>query len=327
MKGPRAILWAGDIALANGDYETAERFWRSIESIYPDRAALGYRFAKARFLSIRIEESQKMILALIASGIRSADLYNLLAWCYEWQDRLEDAIKALNEAIALEPAREGNYLDLATILETQKLYRPALEAAQRAVALAPRSLPAYGLKAFLETKVYGSFEPARRTFDQVIAQMPDSPEPLRALAQLQCDVQMRKDAAATLEAALKRFPRNALLYQDYARMLLSPDRGGDDAARARAARLLETALRIDESLPEVHYQMGRIALDENRFTEALPHLARAAELDPNNSKIHHMLGRLYRVMGRPADLAREMELFQKFKREEENIPSGIRSQQ
>jgi len=327
MKGSEAVFLAGEVALDSGDYETAERFWRSIESSYSDRAALGYRLGKTRFLSGRIEESQHTILGLLESGIRSVDLYNLLAWCYERQDRLQDAVTAMEKAIALEPARESNYLDLGSMLQAHQVWKVALEAARRAVAVAPRSIEGYRLKAFLETKLYAHFDVARRTFDEAIAKMPDSPEPLRALAVAQWDYGTLRDAAATFEDGLRRFPRNALLYQDYARMLLSPEGGGvDDAAKGRAVRLLETALRLDESLPESHCEMGKIALDESRPTEALHHLIRAAELDPNSSRIHYLLGRVYRLIGRPEEVAREMKLSGKLKQEEDNAAPGFRRQ-
>jgi len=327
MEGPEAVFLAGEVALDNADYETAERFWRSIESSYPDRAALGYRLGKASFLLSRIEESQHTILGLIESGIRSADLYNLLAWCYERQDRLQDAVAAMEKAIALEPARESNYLDLGSMLQAHQVWKVALEAARRAVAVAPRSIEGYRLKAFLETKLYPNFDAARRTFDEAIAHMPDSPEPLRALAVAQWDYGTPRDAAATFEAGLRRFPRNALLYQDYARMLLSPDGGGGaDAAKALGVQLLETALRLDESLPESHCELGKIALDESRPSEALRHLGRAAELDPNSSRIHYLLGRVYRLMGRPEEVAREMKLSGKLKQEEDNAAPGFRRQ-
>jgi tetratricopeptide (TPR) repeat protein len=324
MGGPQAVFWAGDIALKHSDYETAEQFWRSIESSYPDRAALAYRLAGVRFLTNHIDESEKIIRDVFESGARSADLYNLLAWCYERQNRMEDAIGAMDQAIILEPLQEGNYLDLATILEAHQVYNLALEAARRAVVVAPHSLAAYRLKAFLEARISSSFEPARRTFDEAFAQMPESPEPLRALAVLQWDFHMPKDAAATFESALKRFPGNAPLYQDYARLLLSPDGSGNEADRTRAVRLLETALKLDENLPEAHYEMGKVALEDDRLAEALGHLKRAAELDPGSSKIRHMLGRVYRTMGRSKDLAREIDLFEKLKQEEQNNSPGIR---
>ena len=73
--------------------------------------------------------------------------------------------------------------------------------------------------------------------------------------------------------------------------------------------LLEKALALDASLPQAHYELGKLLLENGKASEALRHLEAAAELDPRNSATHLALANAYRVLGRTADQSRELKLF------------------
>jgi tetratricopeptide (TPR) repeat protein len=126
---------------------------------------------------------------------------------------------------------------------------------------------------------------------------------------------------ATFEKAIKRFPQDPKLYQEYGRTLLIPASGSDAAAGSRAVMLLEKALSLNDSLPEAHFQLGNMALGKGKMDDALRHLGRAAELDLTSSKIHYALSRAYRRLGRKEDVIRELQIFEKLKAEEDRSVS------
>jgi hypothetical protein len=46
------------------------------------------------------------------------------------------------------------------------------------------------------------------------------------------------------------------------------------------------------------------------------------KLDPKSAKNHYGLAQVYRKLGRPADAAREVQLFQSLKAKETGVPSA-----
>jgi arylsulfatase A-like enzyme/Tfp pilus assembly protein PilF len=50
-----------------------------------------------------------------------------------------------------------------------------------------------------------------------------------------------------------------------------------------AVQILEEVLAEDETIVDAHYLLGRIARNQERFADAVPHFQRALELDPNNN--------------------------------------------
>jgi Flp pilus assembly protein TadD len=74
---------------------------------------------------------------------------------------------------------------------------------------------------------------------------------------------------------------------------------------------------LDNSNAETHFQLGNLAIKEGHLQEALNELQTAAKLDPELSKTHLVLARVYRRAGREADAEKETELHRKLKAEEE----------
>lgn len=72
-----------------------------------------------------------------------------------------------------------------------------------------------------------------------------------------------------------------------------------------AATALENALKLDESEPTYHYELGALLAANPRYrTDAERHLLRASELDPSLLEVYLALGTLYEKAGRPEEAAR-----------------------
>ena len=119
---------------------------------------------------------------------------------------------------------------------------------------------------------------------------------------------------------MEQFPRDAKYYQEYALMLLKRAESGDATAVSQALTLLETAVGLDSSLSESHYQLGRLRMEAGHTTKALEQLETAAKLDPKSSKTHYALWRAYRQLGRTEDASKERAIFEKTKAEEDKAP-------
>jgi tetratricopeptide (TPR) repeat protein len=318
---PEVVFLAGQIAANEEDYPTAERLFLSIRSTYPEPARLEYSLAVVQYRANQFDESQKTLLELVRTGRASSDIYNLLGWCYDRQQDYQDSVAAFEQAIELGPHDESNYVDLGVVLLTTENYAVALAVAQRAVESLPPSYRVYTLKGMIELRMH-YYTDAVKSYARAAELDPSGAEAGVGLARSQWAAGMASEALASFEAALQKFPRDALLYQEYGRVQLKLAEAGDAASEARGVALCEKAIALDGSLAEPHYLLGDLALRKGQTGEALRQLQRAAKLDPKMSKAHFALSRAYRRLGRKEEAARELALFQKLTAAEAEHPAA-----
>jgi len=107
-------------------------------------------------------------------------------------------------------------------------------------------------------------------------------------------------------------------------MLLWGDGSSDAAVESHAVELLRTAVTLDASLAEPHYQLGKLALREEKNREALEELETAVKLDPKSSKESLCAGAgVSAARGRAQDAARQVQVFQSLKSKEERTFSSV----
>jgi predicted Zn-dependent protease len=98
-------------------------------------------------------------------------------------------------------------------------------------------------------------------------------------------------------------------------LLASPDA---IQKRGQARDLLEKALKLAPQSAQGHYLLGQIALQEGHLQEAGEELLRSLSSDPDRSKTHFALSRVYRRMGRADQAEKEFALYEKSKQAEES---------
>jgi Flp pilus assembly protein TadD len=91
-----------------------------------------------------------------------------------------------------------------------------------------------------------------------------------------------------------------------------------DAPAGRAVAMLESALALDPSLAEAHYQLGSLALTSNDAAAAVLHFEAAARNGLDDSRMHYATARALRRLGKANESVRHMELFRKRKQSEES---------
>ena len=301
--GPAAIFLGAETAAQSGDLATAERLFESIRSTYPDRGQLGYELAMVQYQAKRFAKSQATLEQLTAAGTREAQVYNLLGWCYHRQNRLPEAVAAMKTAIELAPAAEINYDHLAQILVEAGRYADAGEAAEKALAVAAKSSAAYLLKGRAEVGI-GNFNLALKSYARAVELNPADADALLNLAMVQEKLFLHREAAASFERGIARFPKNAQFYEAYGRILL--ENGGN---ATRASSLLEKALALNNNLAGAHYELGKYLLGKDKLQPALTHLEAAAKLDPRNSRTALALAGAYRRSGRNAEAGEQLRRY------------------
>ena len=313
--GSQPVFLGAQIADQGQDYLTAEKLLVSIQSAFPDQITLGYTLALVRFHAKQLDESKQTLLDLITSGRRNSRIYNLLGWVYHEQRQPKEATDALQEAINLDSAQEANYLDLGKILLADRSLLAALDIAKRTTAAFPKSAEAWSLRGSVELKV-GQFTDAVQSYSHAVRLAPADAGSRLGLGEAQFAADRILEATDTFETGMRRFPKDARFPLQYALVFLKKAETGDSGAEGHAEQLLNSALAIDDSLAEGHYQLGKLALNRDRENEAVEHLERAVRIDPRNMQAHFALSTAYRRLGRKQEAMAEMSAYETLKRQE-----------
>jgi len=319
--GTSATLLGAQIADEAKDYEIAERLLRSLPATALDPADLKRRLALVAFHAGKIQESRDLLTKLVASGHESGEIDYLLARCYQAEERPDEAIAMFREAVKLEPAKEGYYEDLGTLLLAERHLPTALEVAKETVRRFPDSARAFLLKGSVE-QAMSQFTDAIGSFTRSNQIDGNNLDGLLGLAQAQASAGMDAEAERTLESTTPRLRDSTRVELLRAQLLLRKSEGGDESAEKRAEQLLTLVVRRDPKSAEAYYLLGNLELRKDAAKEAVGHFERAAELDPDNAKIHFALSRAYRRLGRNEESAKQSELFEKLQERENQRASG-----
>jgi Flp pilus assembly protein TadD len=308
--GARAVLLGARIADESTDYDTAEQLLNSIASSYSDRADWGYRLAAVQYHAGKFHQSEETLLRLLRSRSGNGQIFNLLGWCYQKENRSQEAMRAFENGIGAEPSYESNYLDLQKMLLRNNRLTVALEIAKKTTDALPKSAAALEMRGSIEIEA-SQFSNAVRSYRRAKELDPRSAEATLGLADAEFAADMKKDAINAFTVGIEQFPKDGRFPLHYALVLLKESETGDPQAGAHAEELLKSALKLDPTLAEAHYQLGELALKNGRSADALREYGAAAKLDPESAKVHFGLSKAYRRLGKSAEASREAELFQK----------------
>jgi tetratricopeptide (TPR) repeat protein len=307
---PAAIYLGGQIAIEAKDWETAERLFTSIQARHPQPSLVDYQLARIRYETGRYEESKQLLEPIANSPESNGSVLNLLAWCYAKEGDEETAEKILLFAVDHFPAEPANFVDLGRLYLKDSNLDKALQVAQRGTVKHPGSGPLFELKGELESR-QGLHAKSVQSYKQAVRLNPRSPDALLGLALAQTNLLQNKDAVASLEKGLELFPRDPRFYAEYGKVLLLPWASGEmPGAGTKAEQLLLKAIQLDGSLAMARFELGSLLVKSQRPADAVPHLEKAIQLEPENAQAHFILARAYRALGRTQDAERQLLIFQ-----------------
>jgi tetratricopeptide (TPR) repeat protein len=211
--------------------------------------------------------------------------------------RLEEAERAFQQVLAINPGVAGAYANLGVIHMRRKQWPQALAALQKAEKLAP---DVAGIRLNIGLTYYrqNDFARAIRPFESVLAQSPDSYQARYLLGLCYFFNDRWSDAIGALEPlwAKASDQLNYLYVLEHA-----ADKAKNPALEEKAAaRLVE----VGEGSPEFHLLMGKGYLNREEYDDALKELDAAAQADPKLPFVHFNLGLAY-VHKQDYDRARE----------------------
>ena len=264
-------------------------------------------YIKSKQSKLAIEAGER----LLGRGYRKAELYNLLSQAYEQDGRTKDAYHALRTATEIDPADEGNYLDLIALCLDHQNWDLSLEIAGIALAKFPQSYRLHlhrGAVLAMRTQ----YEAAEREFAEASRAAPQLALPYVSLALVQMQMNRLSDAIELLRERRKAAPKDYLVNWFLAEALnrdgVSPGTPEED----EAIGALRQAVGSNPQAEQARVLLGKFLFKRGDTGHAIEQLTRALELDPGDSSATYQLAQAYRKKG---DAKRADELFAKVSQE------------
>jgi tetratricopeptide (TPR) repeat protein len=220
---------------------------------------------------------------------RSALFYASEAEDWYQQGKLDEAIAAYEQAIALDPDDVSFYVKQARLLALRNRPVEAMRVAHQAVDMSPENAQAWavlGMAYDWNGDVAEAIDACKRAIDL-------DPTYARAyayLAEAYTDAVRWTEAREAVELALQLDDHDEDVHRNHGYMLESQ---GDYAGAIEA---YERALAIHPNLAYIHIAVGRNYRALGDFEAAARSFQRATEIDPSDAKAYDQLGWTYYTM-------------------------------
>jgi tetratricopeptide (TPR) repeat protein len=278
-------------------YPRAARVFQDIVARGGSSPTLRYNLGLAQYLAGDYESAIQTLEQTESHGHSSDDL-NLLAQAYEKNHETQLAIDRLREAIALFPADENNYLDLATICIDHNAYPLGIEVVQIGLKNRPGSEKLLFQLGLLHA-LSGEFDLARDEFRRAGKLAPGKDLPVAALELADIQQNGREDTIRKLRNNLKQKGDSAILCYLLGSSLVRNGAHPGTPEYAEARAVFQKAIRLDPRLPYPYIELGKMYEQAGKILEAIPLFEKAAALGPRDPSSYYHLARDYQKLNQP----------------------------
>jgi tetratricopeptide (TPR) repeat protein len=255
----------------------------------------------------------KRVLDSVPAADRNDAVEAIAADTEERLGNYQQAAQHFSQAAHLNPTEPNIYAWVVELLRHFS-WQPAEKVAAYGIEQFPDSLR---MKAARGIAFYANnrYKEASAVFSALLAVQPDNATYAGLLGRSCALIQ---DPTATgcegLERFAKAHPENAEAATYAATAMLHRPAGQRDDDSARA--LLQQAVAANPSLSEAYYQLGVLDQEQTKWQESTVPLEKAIALKPALAEAHYRLARAYSHLGRREDAARQIELQQRYAKEE-----------
>lgn len=264
----------------------------------------GFNLTLAYVKAGRHAEALQVGQALVKEGHRKAELYNLLAQAHAGAGDVKSAYDALRTATDIDPREASNYIDLIALCLDHENFDLGLEIADISVRRVPASHRLH-LQRGVALAMKGRFEDAQEAFRTAAGLAPERNLPGVALGLILMQQDRLPDAVRVLREQAERHPEDYLVQWFLAEALHRSGVRPGAAGEAEAVAALRASVGLHPELFESHLLLGKMLARRGELDEAIEHLERARELDPDDVSATYQLALVYRRQGQ-ADRAREL---------------------
>jgi len=229
------------------------------------------------------------------AGLRRAELYNLVSEAFLKTGQVEKAYSALKSAIALEPADEDNYGDLAGVCLDQANYELGMEVVDAGLKRLPDSYRLHLQRGQILAQ-RGLTEESEKDLKIASRLSPSQPAPYVTLALAWIQRGKTAEAVELLRVRVKANPNDFIL--SYMLGIALNRSGAETDGEAMAA--FEAAVRLNPRFSRARAELGKMLLRGGDVAGAIGQLETAVKFDPEDATAAYQLGQAYRRMGESA---------------------------
>ena len=313
--GDPRLFQIATLLAQHGESAAAIPLLERIRRAFPQSYDVNYNLALAYLQTEKYGRAAEIIRPL-ADAQGRAEAFDLLGTIEEKRGHLPDARQAFEQAGRREPANEDYRFSYANFLLQHAEIEPAVAAFRAAVADLPKSWKlriGFGSACYLS----GDYQCASQELLEAVRLKPDSASAYFLLGEAYDSAErFRQPIESAFQSYLKTAPRDPWAYYHYAVILYARAQADGQGAYQAAVSSLEKALRINPQFAEAHYELGLIALAENKTGQAIGALEKAVSLDSRLAAAHYRLGLAYERLGNKLRAQEELERFRQLKNEE-----------
>ncbi len=255
--------------------------------------------------------------ALASESGKSGLLHNALGKAYTTAGRTEDGLRHLKVAVETQPYEESLHYDLGYF----HLLQGDFDAAQDAF-LAGREYfdksPAIEIGLGIVAYQRRSFDNAIDRFLRAAELAPGMEQPHAFLGRLlQHATERIDDVEERMRIFHEQHSKNHFGPFLYGQVLLAKlGTSRDPESLSGIEALLRESIDLKDDFWESHYELGVLLEKRREFQLAEEHFERAAALNPNASKPHYRLARIYQRLGKAKLAKRQRELHKRIAEQE-----------
>ena len=312
------LRFAGYLALADNDRETAVKKFEEAHAVKPDRPDLTLVLVQTLLGLKRVPEAEKLAQETVATHKTYAPMYDLLIAVKLSENKAQEAERLLQSKVENNPKQEGFRLQLAAYYYQTK--RPQqMEAELQRLLSDSKDFPHARLSVGRFFVRLHDLDRAKREFEQGAQANPkDKAVYQKELARLYAAQNNYQQAKQLVDEILKDNPKD-----DQAIALRSAlqVQSGDPAQVQLAINDLQSLVSKDPRNFDLRYQLGRALVAKNEPDQALVQLEEAVKIRPDLIPAQILLSQIYAGKG---DHNRSLQFAdQVLKQQPGNIPARL----
>jgi tetratricopeptide (TPR) repeat protein len=214
--------------------------------------------------------------------------YVTMGVVYAAEKKYDQARGQFEKSFAMDPKDSRPLYEIALTYASQNNIPMALQSIDRALVIDPKDVQALEFKADQYAHQHDDEKTSEAYDDAIVAATDDRDKAAIVIRKASYFVSEKKFAQAQsiFEKGISQYPASADLHLAYGDYWLSQKNTGNAQAQWK------TALDVDKDNTQALLRLGQIAMQQTRYTDAIPYLKHLADVTPD-PQAYAMLGQAY----------------------------------
>ncbi len=302
----------GEFYIQSRKIAAATPLLEKAQEIRPSSYDNGYDLALAYFLTGQLGQARKLVENLVKLK-NAGELHNLLGQIEEKDGKFVAAANEFEIAAHMDPSEE-NLFDWGSEFLLHRTYEPAIDVFEQATKRYPNS-PRLMIGLGMALYSRGKYDEAVKALLTAADLNPSDP---RCYLFLSKAYDSSPNQAEEVIQRFRRFselqPNNALALYYYAMSLWKGKRAEDPNLNLQEIEsLLQKSIALDPKLAEAHVQLGNLYADRREYAKSIPEYESALKLNQNLPDAHYRLGQDYVHVGQKDRAQQEFDVYQQLR--------------